>query len=196
MTAWKLCSTLAAPIEKFITLRRLSGTDYHSQALLLGYFDRFLFEANLNASRLTREITDRYQQSLSRLAPRSRGNRFCVVKQFGEYLARADALSYVPESPRCPSSRAAHTPYIYSLSQVRALLSAASELPPPDSLRPETYRALLGLLYSTGIRIGEACALTLEDFHSAEQRLYIAAGKFRKTRWVALSESTCRAVRQ
>jgi site-specific recombinase XerD len=196
MSAWKLCSTLAVPIEKFIALRRLSGTDYRSQAQLLGYFDRFLFEAKLNGSRLTREITDRYQHTLTPLAPRSRGNRLCVVKQFAEYLARTDALSYVPESPRCPSSHAAHTSYIYSLSQVRALLNAASQLPPPSSLRPETYRTLLGLLYSTGIRIGEACALTLEDFRSAEQRLYIAAGKFRKTRWVALSDSTCRAVRQ
>ena len=53
-----------------------------------------------------------------------------------------------------------------------------------------------GLIVCTGIRIGEACALTLEDFHGTEQRLYIAAGKFRKARWVTLSESTCRAVRQ
>lgn len=196
MSGYKRCSCLATQIEKFIALRRLSGADYRSPAQLLEYFDRFLVEQERSEPRLTREITDRYQHSLARLAPRSRGNRLCVVKQFGEYLARTDALSYVPESPRCPSSRVAHTPYIYSLSQMRALLSAASDLPPPGSLRPETYRTLLGLLYSTGIRIGEACALKLEDFHSAEQRIYIAAGKFRKARWVALSESTCRAVRQ
>lgn len=196
MSAWKLCSNLAVPIERFMALRRLSGADYRGQALLLGYFDRFLVEAKLNVSRLTREITDRYQESLARLAPRTRANRLCVVKQFSEYLARADALSYVPESPRCPSSHSAHTPYIYNLSQVRALLRVAAQLPPPGSLRPQTYVTLLGLLYSTGLRIGEACALTLEDFHGAEQRLYIAAGKFRKARWVALSDSTCRAVQQ
>jgi len=196
MSAWKLCSTLAAPIATFIALRRLSGTDYNSQAQLLGYFDRFLVDAHLNISRLTREVTDRYQQTLMRLAPRSRCNRLCVVKQLAEYLARTDALSYVPDSPRGPSSRAAHTPYIYSLSQMRSLLNAASDLPPPDSLRPQTYRTLLGLLYSTGIRIGEACALRLQDVHGDEQRLYIAAGKFRKARWVSMSDSTCRAVQQ
>jgi site-specific recombinase XerD len=196
MSAWTLSSSLAMPIEKFIALRRLSGTDYRGQTQLLGYFDRFLVEAKANRPRLTREITDRYHDSLMHLAPRTRANRLCVVKQFGEYLARTDALSYVPEAPRGPSSRTAHTPYIYSLRQVRALLSAAADLPPPGSLRPQTYRTLLGLLYSTGIRIGEACALTLEDFHGDEQRLYIAAGKFHKARWVALSASTCRAVRQ
>ena len=35
-------SFLADAIRRFIDLRRLSGTDYHSQALLLGAFDRFV----------------------------------------------------------------------------------------------------------------------------------------------------------
>jgi site-specific recombinase XerD len=194
MSTWKLCSSLAAPMEAFIALRRASGTDYRSGAQLLRYFDRYLVDARLNPSRLTREITDRYQETLARLAPLTRAGRLCVLKQFGEYLARIDAFSYVPESPFGPSLHTVHPPYIFSLSQVRALLKAASLLPPLGSLRPQTYVTLLGLLYSTGIRIGEACALRLENFHAAEQRLYIAAGKFHKARWVALSESSCRAV--
>lgn len=194
MKAWTLCSCLAMPINNFINLRRLSGTDYHSQAQLLGYFDRFMVEQKLSAPPLTREITDRYQQCLSRLAPRSRGNRFCVVRQLCAYLARTDPLSYVPEPLRTPSSHAVHQPYIYSLHQVHALLATASELSPPGSLRPYTYRTLLGLLYSTGIRIGEAFALKREDFYADEQRLYIAEGKFHKARWIALSASACRAL--
>ncbi len=194
MSVWKLCSSLSVPMEAFIALRRLSGTDYRGQAQLLGDFDRFLVEAHLNPSRMTHEITDRYQETLARLAPLTRANRLCVLKQFCEYLARTDAFSYVPE-PQCRSSmHTIHTPYIFSRSQVQALLKAASLLPPPGSLRPLTYVTLLGLLYSTGIRIGEARALTLENFHAGEQRLYIAAGKFHKARWVALSESSCRAL--
>jgi site-specific recombinase XerD len=51
-------------------------------------------------------------------------------------------------------------------------------------------------LYSTGIRIGEAFALNLEDFPCNEQCLYIARGKFRKARWVPLSCSTSDALCQ
>jgi site-specific recombinase XerD len=69
-------------------------------------------------------------------------------------------------------------------------LAAAAQLPPANSLRPHTYRTLLGLLYSTGLRIGEAFALKLEDFHEDQQCLYIAQGKFRKARSVSLSGST------
>lgn len=196
MSAWTLCSPLAPQIQTLINLRQLSGTDYHSQAQLLGYFDRFLIEQGVQQPRITAELCDRYQQELARLAPRSQSNRFCVVRQLCKYLARTDPLSYIPEPMRSPSSRQAHRPYIFAHEQVGAMLAAASGLPPPQSLRPHTYRTLLGLLYSTGIRIGEACALNIEAFLALEQRLYIAEGKFRKSRWIVLSDSTTRALEQ
>ncbi len=196
MRSGKLHRSLARKIQNFIHLRRLSGTDYQSQAQLLGYFHRFLLTQRLNKPHMTREITDGYQQSLSHLAPRTRSNRSCVVRQFCEYLAGSNPRSYVPEPWRGIPSPGAHPPYIYSPPELQALLAAASKLPPPNSLRPHTYRTLLGILYSSGIRIGEALALNLEDFHNAESRLYIAEGKFRKARWVPLSISTCRALQQ
>ncbi len=194
MSDCKLYSPLAKSIEKLIKLRRLSGTDYAAQARLLAYFDHFLAEQKLAEPRLNREIIEAYQQSLAGLAPRTRGNRFSVVRQLCGYLARTDPLSYVPESLRTPASSSAYTPYIYSRSEIRELLAAAAELPPPGSLRPHTYSTLLGLLYATGIRVGEAFALNIEHFLLAEQCLYIACGKFRKARLVALSDSTCRAL--
>jgi len=189
-------SLLAVQIQNFINLRRLSGTDYQSQAQLLGYFDRFLVEEDLVEPRITRKIVDRYLESLSHLAPRTRLNRFCVVKQLCQYLARNDPLGYVPDPLRALSSRGTHQPYIYSNSELQALMAAASQLPPENSLRPHTYYTILGLLYSTGVRIGEALALNLEHFHSEEQMLHIAKGKFRKARWVPLSNSTCQALQQ
>ena len=194
MRAWTLCSRLAVQIATFIDLRRLSGTDYHSQAQLLGYFDRFLGEQNVQQLRITRQICERYQQSLSGLAPRTQANRFCVVRQLCKFLARTDPLSYIPEPLRSPSSRQAHRPYIFNHEQISGLLAAAATLPPPGSLRPDTYRTLLGLLYSTGIRIGEAVALNIKDVFPGQQRLYVAEGKFRKSRWIVLSASTSRAL--
>jgi site-specific recombinase XerD len=189
-------SCLASKIQRFINLRRLSGTDYLSQARLLEYFDHFLVEAHLNKPRITRKITDGYQQSLSRLAPRSQYNRFSVVRQLCRYLAGSDPLGYVPEPLKMIPSQTAHYAYIYSHSEISALMREASRLSPVGSLRPHTYSTILGLLYSTGIRIGEAFALNIEDFHGTEQRLYIAEGKFRKSRWLPLSDSTCMALQQ
>jgi site-specific recombinase XerD len=196
MSSSNLKSPLAAQIQNFINLRRLSGTDYQSQAQLLGYFDRFLLDQHLSKPRITRQITDCYLDSLSHLAPRTRYNRFCVVKQFCDYLARNDPRSYVPEPLKVIPSQGAHQPYIYNNFELQALLAAASKLPPVNSLLPQTYRTLLGVLYSTGIRIAEALALNLEHFHRAEQCLHIAEGKFRKARLAPLSASSCRALEQ
>jgi site-specific recombinase XerD len=194
MSSLVLHSCLAPQIHRFIRLRQLSGTDYHSQAQLLGYFDRFLVEQGVNEPRMTAPITDRYLETLSHLTPRVQYNRFSVVRQLCQYLSRTDPLAYVPEPLKTLSPQVAHLPYIYPPSEISALLAAASELPPTGSLRPHTYRTLLGLLYSTGVRIGEALALNLEHFHRAESCLYIAQGKFRKARWVPLSASTARAL--
>jgi len=187
-------SCLAAQMDRFINLRRLSGTDYHSQTRLLGYFDCFLVQQGFNRPPITREITDSYQQSMTTLAPRSQSNRMCVIRQFCEYLAGSDPQNYLPEPLKMIPSYRAHQPYIYTAGQLRALMAAASRLLPLDSLRPHTYRTLLGLLYSTGLRIGEAMALNLHDVQLSTQRLYIAEGKFRKARWVALSNSTNHAL--
>ena len=42
MNTCKFSSCLAPQMQRFVNLRRLSGTDYHSQSRLLEYFDRFL----------------------------------------------------------------------------------------------------------------------------------------------------------
>jgi len=190
MSALKLESPLAEPIRRLIDLRRIEGSDYHTQAQLLSYFDRFLVEQKLAEPRLTRQLVGAYETTLSHLVPRGRANRMCVVRQLCEYLSRSDPLTYVPASLGTPSSQATFAPYIYSENEIRALLAAAANLPPPDTLRGQTYQTLLGLLYSTGLRIGEAMALNLVDFHRDDTRLYIAQGKFHKARWVPLSAST------
>lgn len=189
-----LRSPLAKQIRTFINLKRLSGTDYRSQTRLLGYFDRFLVNANVKKPLISCQIIDRYQQSLAHLASRSRYNRFCVVKQLCEHLSQFDPHCYVPDPVRMIPSSEAHCPHIFSESEVQALLTATSALKPRKSLRPETYHMLLALLYATGIRIGEALALNIESFNSEQKMLCIEAGKFRKARFVPLHPSTSQAL--
>jgi site-specific recombinase XerD len=189
MQTVKLHSWLSDQICRFIELRRLSGTDYRSQAKLLGYFDRFLVKEHLSGPPVTRQIIDQYFQSFSHLRSRVQYNRFSVVRQLCEYIAQTDPCCYIPEPMKSVSTQKTHRPYIFRKSEIEALLSAASALLPPNSLRPHTYHTLLGLLYTTGIRVGEASGLALKDFHSQENLLYIAKGKFRKARWVPLHPS-------
>jgi len=196
MSTFKFESCLAMPIRGLISLRQIEGADYHAQAQLLVYFDRFLVEQKPTELHLTQQIIEDYEKTLTHLAPRGQANRICVVRQLCKYLSRSDPMTYIPDSWRSPSSQAAFAPYIYSEDEVRALLAEAANLPPLGTLRGPTYQTLLGLLYSTGLRIGEAIALNLTDFHRNDNRLFVAQGKFRKDRWVPLSDSTAAALVQ
>ena len=64
----------------------------------------------------------------------------------------------------------------FLVEQVRALLQAARGPGLADPLRPHTVETFLGLLYTTGMRTGEALVLNLEDVHSDREALYIRQG--------------------
>src|ERR1039457_2918462 len=68
--------------------------------------------------------------------------------------------------------------HIYTPKEIAALLRAAQQLPPPESLRPLTFSTLLGLLACTGLRISEALQLDWADWEPAEAVLTIRQAKF------------------
>lgn len=51
------------------------------------------------------------------------------------------------------------------------------------------HRAILTLLYSCGLRIGELISLKLVDFHIERKQLIVKKGKGRKDRYVSLADS-------
>ena len=72
------------------------------------------------------------------------------------------------------------------------LFEAARASQPHESLRPLTLSTLIGLLASTGLRIGEAIRLQVTDvkLDLDPPRLYILETKFHKSRIVPLHPST------
>lgn len=64
----------------------------------------------------------------------------------------------------------------------------------PDARVRHVLDTLFGLLYSSGVRIGEAMAFDLENVCADSMRLHIRNSKFRKERWVPLSRSTWRVL--
>jgi integrase/recombinase XerD len=75
-------------------------------------------------------------------------------------------------------------PHIYSREEIKRLLGAALLLGPLDSLQPQTFATLIGLLAATGLRISEALALQFSDI--TPRGLLIRKTKFQKTRLVPL----------
>ena len=85
-------------------------------------------------------------------------------------------------------------PRIVSAKEVGLMLAAARQLSPQGSLRPATAATLIGLLYSTGIRIAEALALDVGDLDRCDRLLTIRKGKFGKSRALPLRQSVSEAL--
>jgi hypothetical protein len=126
-------------MDRFVNLRLLSGTDYHSQTRLLEYRDRFLVQQDFNRSYITREITDSYQKGLTTLVHARRATAcMCVIRQFCQYLDGSDPQNYLPGLLKMLRSHQARQPYIYNSGQIRALMAAAARLLPLGSLKLST----------------------------------------------------------
>ncbi len=184
-------SVLADRFIDFVTFRRSGGADYRARAKALSYFDRSLCQQGFDAPYPTREIIDRYWTSLNRLHPNTRSNRLSVVRQFCSYLRQFEPKCYVPEPGSRVGQKPSRTPHIFTDDEIKALLVAARGKSPPGSLRPLTFYTLFGLLYTSGLRVGEAIALDMADVDLGRQQLYVHQSKFRKSRWVPISPSTC-----
>jgi len=120
----------------------------------------------------------------SGLAPRSRARALSAVRMFHRFLLvesyAAENPTAVIESPRLPGT----LPEVLSHGEVDALLRAPAG---NDSIDTRD-RAMLELLYATGLRVSELVSLRTTDLNLAAGYL-ITSGKGEKERLVPVGDS-------
>jgi integrase/recombinase XerD len=89
------------------------------------------------------------------------------------------------------------TPYLFSRDDILRLLDCAGDLRSRGSLRPHTYRTIIGLLACTGLRASEVVRLRVSDvqLNLDPPVLHIFETKFRKSRLVPLHSTTAEVLR-
>jgi integrase/recombinase XerD len=123
--------------------------------------------------------------------------RFYIVRAFLRQVRIFEPGTEIPENIFRPFRRR-RAPHLYSDRDIVRLMDAAWKLRLFDDFRPVTIHTLIGLLASTGLRIGEALALKVEDVKlSADPpHLLVHEGKFGKSRNVVLHPSTAKQLRK
>jgi integrase/recombinase XerD len=160
-----------------------------SSQKVLRYLDRFLMSELKPRQPITREIVERWVESMAHLSPNTRINRLSVLRLFCRYLSYFDPRTCIIHQS-CLPHRTRPAPHIYTHQEVCRIMAAARRLGPPGSLRPLVASNLIGLLYATGLRIGEALNLELRDLDLKRRVIEVREGKFRKSRYVPVSRST------
>ena len=115
------------------------------------------------------------------------------MRGFARYLATIDPDSEVPSKDLLPAHRPRVAPYIYSPAEITALMRAAGALTPP--LRAASYRTVIGLMASTGLRLGETLDLDRQDVDLNDGVLHVRARQT-KQREVPMHPSTTAALRE
>jgi integrase/recombinase XerD len=123
------------------------------------------------------------------LAARSRARALVAVRSFHKFLCSEGISAENPTLQVSAPRIAAALPHSLSLVEVEALLRAPRG-DDPYSLRD---RAMLEVLYATGLRVSELIALKAEDFRFDAGYL-IAFGKRRKERVIPLNDTALDAV--
>jgi integrase len=114
--------------------------------------------------------------------------RLSVVRRFAKHLRGIDPATEVPPTHLLVQQKGRATPYLYSESDIAALIAAAGTLRTPH--RAATFRTLIALPAVTGMRVGEAIGLDRDDFDSVIGLLTIRNAKFGKSRQLPLHPST------
>ena len=180
-------------LERYLELRRALGFEMRVEGRLLRDFLTFLQRRTLAEPLVAQAAVE---WASSRGGSKYQAGRLSMARCFLVHLRAHLPGIQVPATAMIPSG-VRPTPYIYSETQIAALMREASALKPAGSLRPHTYATLIGLLASCGLRPGEAVRLRDADVETeaTPPRLVIRETKFRKTRLVPVDSSTADALR-
>ena len=180
-------------VRSYLTLRRELGFKLKYPGHALADFAHFL----------NRQAADHITVSLALKWTRGRSSHFgaahaarrlSIVRGFARFRHAVDPRTEIPPTQLLPCHPQRARPYLYSANEIRALLAAALRLAPDDALRRWTYHVLYGLLAVSGLRIGEALGLRLDDVDWRAGVLTIRGTKFGQSRLVPLHRSTTRAL--
>lgn len=127
-----------------------------------------------------------------RLAVGTQACRLAAVRRFFSWLAAEQQIAYNPASALQPPKQPQRLPTnILTRSEARRLIEST----PTDKPRDIRDRAILDVLYSTGIRRAELIGLTIYDLDFDNATLRIEHGKGNATRIVPLTESARSALK-
>ncbi len=178
-------SALSLDAEEFLSYLAVERGRSHNSITsyrrdLLRY-ERFVKTKDLTLFEVRPEVIEEYLADLSRghLAPSSRARALAAVRGLHRFLADERGATSDPTAdiagPRVPSG----VPKALSEDEVRALLSS----PMGDDAIARRDRAILELLYATGMRISELSSLSLSSIDE-RARLCRVLGKGNKERIV------------
>lgn len=175
--------TIRQRAEDYLAMRRTLGFTLVAEGrLLLNFADR-LDRDGQNTVTVAAALAWACSTGTSAT---QQGRRLGIVRVFARHLHALDPACEIPTPGLLPIRTHRPAPFIYAVAEIAALVHAAGTITAP--LFSATMKALISLIASTGLRLGEALGLNRADVDTETTTLTVT-GKG-KTRLVPVHPTT------
>ncbi|RLA59472.1 MAG: integrase [Epsilonproteobacteria bacterium] len=181
-------TTLRELLQDYLDMRRSLGFKLHTDGIGLLSFVTFMEQAQ--AQYISTDLALVWARQPVSAKPIRWANRLTFVRGFARYCSAIDPRTEIPPTGLLPRSHQRPSPYFFTNDDIHHLLQSVLHQPAKESIVNYTLYCLLGLLSVTGLRIGEALGLTLDDVDLDQGVLTICNTKFGKSRLVPLHATT------
>ena len=182
---------IAAQLAGFLEEKRALGYKYNNEAGRLLQIDELSKKVNNDSNSLSQELIDAWWKRTPFEGGKTWYYRISIMKQLSSYFVARDMPCASPnvssESFRIKST---FIPYIFTRDEIRCIFQAADAIVPP-AYRPNRGKVaslLFRMLYSCGLRIGEALNLTFQDVDMERNVIIVKEGKGNVDRYVPMSQ--------
>ena len=180
---------------EWMQVRNYSERTVRNHRFCLGYFIAWCEERSVTTpNEVTKPILERYQHYLFHyrnqrngkpLSFRSQNARISPVRAFFRWLTQYNYILYNPASELTLPKMEKHLPrHVLSAKEAEQVIN----LPDVSTVIGIRDRAILEVLYSTGIRRGELVRLAMYDIETERGTLMVRQGKNKKDRTVPIGE--------
>lgn len=180
----------SSAVTDYLQTRRAMGYKLAEQGRLLHQFAAYLDSEHAEHLGLVHALS--WATQPQNAAPVWHAVRLGTVRSFAKYLSAFDPATEIPPVGLLPEPSHRVVPYIYTDDDIGRILQQAGLLTPEH--RADTYQTLIGLIFATGMRVGEAVRLDNSDVDLDEGILTIRDTKFGKSRQVPVHHSTVEAL--
>ncbi|MFI7128052.1 tyrosine-type recombinase/integrase [Nonomuraea sp. NPDC050153] len=181
---------LSDVLADYLALRRSLGFSLNRDAKLLAQFIGYLGERGTTTITVADAVT--WASLPVGGSPGWLAFRLAVVRGFATYLHTLDPATQIPPRGLLPGGTRRAVPYLYSPSDIAALMAQAETLKTP--LRTATIQTFIGVMAITGMRGGEVVALDDDDFDPGRGLLEVRHAKLGKWRRLPLHPTTVTAI--
>ena len=165
MTKHGFTSVFSSYLESFLEDRYKRGFTKEKYLPCLRSFDRMCVDRNHNHMRITEKLYNQWFSTLSYLGDTTLYARVGELRMFAYYLTKMGYPCYIPRLPKHKKSD--YVPYIYTHEEIERVFKSSEKVKIQSECRSTVLvlPVLIRLLYSTGMRIGEALSICNRDIN-------------------------------